>query len=687
MLLSPLSHASAGQPSDALATIVRIQGDLERLAAGRPRQIFEKRDPLEEIVEAYADFLAGNDAAMDEKLAEIGTTAASRVAVRSVRPATIGRPQDVQAYLADLAASASNGSSLTRLLAGLRRVDGVLFLEATNWWVSALGERALYGMQTEMPISQTWLRLPCRTVIGRASAFSIAADALGKLAGPLLSCPVDTDSFEAMAALANDPAKLTPHAARLSKPPLTDIVPDMQGTPLDRAIEGMADDPETADPVLAAAAAQRNGAAKLDYALFLHAFRPQSPARDARIAALLIEIDDLPPGNDFDNDHGTQYEGSDASLVDTIEAASSSGRAQSESAYYAIPCPILLARPALLEATKPRYGGNRDNFIPRSGCAWGRGGVTGFPAQTIEAFIQMSHLADGDYINNFDGTLRFTYAGLVTYDQQRMMLDPKSFLQDPAPALDFPYQLWGYGSLANRRISLQLKSAYDSAVAEISRYNEHLGLTPDQAAQAAKTALFTVVLGADCGKTRPTLSLRSLLIEGAEPMAIKAWLDQHGEAETAEVTKCMDTAAFDPPLLLAAGNPAALGVLLNLGHKVDEHDDLGKTALMVAAQFDEFDSVHTLVAARANVDATTWAYGDDGTLAGGLHYDGRTALMYAAANASLPVITALLQAGADPYRADTKGRRAIDYLLGFGPTPPNSRLTVEERIEAARLLF
>ena len=69
------------------------------------------------------------------------------------------------------------------------------------------------------------------------------------------------------------------------------------------------------------------------------------------------------------------------------------------------------------------------------------------------------------------------------------------------------------------------------------------------------------------------------------------------------------------------------------------------------------------------------------------HHDGRTALMYAAANASLPVIKLLLAAGADPYQADTKGCRAIDYLLGFGPVPANPRPTPDKRMEAARLLF
>lgn len=51
------------------------------------------------------------------------------------------------------------------------------------------------------------------------------------------------------------------------------------------------------------------------------------------------------------------------------------------------------------------------------------------------------------------------------------------------------------------------------------------------------------------------------------------------------------------------------------------------------------------------------------------------------------MIRILLNAGADPYQADTKGKRAIDYLLGFGPTPGNALLSPADRTSAALLLF
>jgi len=94
------------------------------------------------------------------------------------------------------------------------------------------------------------------------------------------------------------------------------------------------------------------------------------------------------------------------------------------------------------------------------------------------------------------------------------------------------------------------------------------------------------------------------------------------------------------------------------------------------------EAARLLLQRGAAVDRTTFQPNDPR-----LASDARTALMYAAARGSLPMIRLLLDAGADKYAADTKGRRALHYLLGHGPVPANGVLSPAELAEAAKLLF
>ena len=61
--------------------------------------------------------------------------------------------------------------------------------------------------------------------------------------------------------------------------------------------------------------------------------------------------------------------------------------------------------------------------------------------------------------------------------------------------------------------------------------------------------------------------------------------------------------------------------------------------------------------------------------------DLRTTLMTAAARGSLADITKALATGADPQRADARGRTALHYLLG------NATISGDDRAKAVRLLF
>jgi hypothetical protein len=61
--------------------------------------------------------------------------------------------------------------------------------------------------------------------------------------------------------------------------------------------------------------------------------------------------------------------------------------------------------------------------------------------------------------------------------------------------------------------------------------------------------------------------------------------------------------------------------------------------------------------------------------------DLRTRLMTVAATGTLEQIAAALRAGADPQRADARGRTALHYLLG------NPKVDSADRAEAIRLLY
>lgn len=674
---------------DTRLTLVRIQSALERVAGGRPATLADQRtDPLEAIAAAYARFLNADLDGMDRILDEIGRTVAAR------RQASAD-PKDnptLKDYVTRLDAAASSPAALTRLLAGLRRVDGVLFLEAASPLEQSvdLHARTVSGgfAYNRSRLDGTWLKLPCRTVIGRAGEFATAGQELGGSAGDLLYCPTDTADPAEIEALARDPSRFGPRpAAPPPAPQPSAAVPAPPTPPWSReaAIAHMGANPDLARPALEEAAGI-DALGTLDYALFLYAFDPDGASRDARIGALLNRLVGLAKPEDEPPPPVAGTGSVDPErLVDIIRFASESSIANSDSAFYAIPCAILLARPELLAAIEPYYGSNRDNFLPRSGCAWGRGAIDDFPEQEVRAYLEASEAADGDFIDNFDGSMKF---GLVSGREatlQAIAVAPAGFLDQPEPMLDHPYQTWGATGLVAHATSLRIKTAYEQALARLAAYGRKRGMTEADAARAARTALFGLVFGAECGDAAPGDSTRALLLGGAPAATVIPRLGRDGEGESPAVIACSATAGLDPLEHVAVLNPTVLEHLLIKGSEVDAGNDFGKTPLMAAAQFDRIDSARILLSRGAAVGAVTWQGPD--ALEATLYHDARSALMYAAANASLPMIRLLLRAGADPYQADSKGRRAVDYLLGFGPTAPNPKLTPAERAEAVRLLF
>ena len=679
---------SAADYDDTYRVFIRIQSDLDRVAAGQSRRAVPAgatRDPMENLVDAYAAYLRGDEPGMDKAI-----VLALDGAAADARPLSRWDADAYAAYDAQLAEGIHADRALPRLVAALRSVDERLYRDLYGGHPM---ERNDSGMRTDNPSPEAglWLRLPCRTLRDHAAAFIADAPALRRIPGPLLDCPSDDGAIATLAGLADAPRRLAPHQSPVCPdgiardgnchPPRPEPSPPEPPSAREVARNSMAAHPDAAEAVLKQAAAEDLGG-KLDYVLFLHAFRPRTPARDASIRSMLDEIQGKAyarrkPDADFEV---TTYDGSDQSLVPRIILASM-GDDQS-AAQYAIPCEVLKARPSLVEAVQSHFGSNLDNFLPRSGCVT----PDGFPAAAVGDFRDGATLADGHFIDNFEGSMVYGFETHIQAVETAMQVYPASFLSPQEPAGEaYPYQDWGYLGLGNYRTSLRLKTRYEKARQELADYYATLHLSREQALQAARNALFALVFGADCGPPPAADSPRVLLLQQASLAAIEQALDRHHkDADLPEA--CSRNAGIDPLMLIAAGAyPKALDALLAHGATVSDTNSIGKTPLMEAAQLDQPQSVAWLLKHAANPNATTWPASKEKHFF--LGHDARTALMYAAANASLRSIEHLLAAGADPYQTDSKGYRAIDYLLGYGPTPPNPGLSRADRLKAQALLY
>lgn len=719
--------------------IARIQGDLERIAAGKepskqPPGI--KLDEFEAIVPAYRLVLQGDAGAADalDKVVQAATARldAKRASAkvereRSDEALPKGHNMDDYAKLVSAVANEpiKNADGLiTRLVATMRLVDAVLLLESGH--VVYDYSYDLFDRHDEhflRPIDHfrdgIWLRLPCPTLAKHRAAIEAADKRLGKAAGPLLSCPTPEKrehDYDFMERFAKDPGAVSadvvpaPASAKPNKPAIPDpVAPPPPWNDVD-AILFMGDNPDAADKPLAAAAA-KSIVGKLDYALFLHTFRPASKERDATIKKLMTAIDKASVveakkrGDEFletDSSIGrADYNGTEESLIGSIRFASSSGSANTTSAFYSIPCAILLARPKLLDATEPLFGSNRDNFLPRAGCGWGRGFVRDFPDADLDKWRRATEEADGYFMFNFAGTMRFGMASAMNLEEETMRLNPRKMLEF-VPTLQTPYETWSYMTPESRVIYKKLMAIAEPLKSKLIAHYKLRGINETDAEKMARAGMFRVVWGADCGKAPPPYSLRKLVVDGAPASKIRAFVESNqykNEEKLEPFRECAEVTGIDPLVHVAVMNPDALATLWELFPHTPEHateldleldpnmpNVFGKTPLMVAAQQNQVESAKRLLDRGASIHRTTFKRGNQMEHVD-LGHDARTALMYAAARGSLDMIRLLLDRGADKYAADTKGRRAVHYLLGLGPVQANPTLSVAERAEAAKLLY
>jgi hypothetical protein len=474
----------------------------------------------------------------------------------------------------------------------------------------------------------------------------------------------------------------------------------------ENAVATMAEHPEQAARVLSH---PKDNSERLDYALFLHAFRPASPERNAEIRRVLEPVmaaiaDGDQWGMGEIGPFGA-YDGSDENMVAIIRAASLSDVAFQ----YDIPCDVLVRRPALIEATSALFGSNGDNFLPNSGCG-SRGDVDGFPAAIVDAYLREAERTDIQVWPR--GTLWYGIRREQTRVRTRMIADPRSFMNNADPETDYPYQNWAYLGLDNYAIAQNIRAKYSAARISLSAHYQHRGMSPKVAMATAIKALFSVPLGANCGDGNPSISLRMLIMDGAPNAKIRAFIASGKWKDKSSIESIFACAKFgdiDPMAHIAIRNPETWRMVSKLAHTipkadwekydlvmdVDAPNSFGKTPLMTAVQRNMLKSAKLLLGAGANVNATSNEHS--------LCFAKRSALHYAAQSGSISLIRLLIDRNADPSAKDVRGDscwlsapqihgdskgglRPIDYLEGRGPVDANPNLSAEERTEAARLL-
>ncbi len=461
------------------------------------------------------------------------------------------------------------------------------------------------------------------------------------------------------------------------------------------------------DPVIAAKTLRSLDtlSAKMGLALIDRVLLPQTKDSDAELRALLDEIAELTEGTpglaDISSIDG--YDGSVTKLIPYLQATSL------RLGGFDIPCAFIERAPALVHAVDPIFGSTMDSFLPTANCP-----VEHFPVPvSVERYLKGAAQFDGGFRDRCTGTMAHGYGRAVYLHDLMRRVMPRLFLEEArvpwgeqAPTLDrLPLETWSYHGLWNRQAFLSLKPLFLQARSDLaSHYQQRFGMTEGEAFEAAHRAIWVDMFEGWWSKMQPE-PVRKAILDGRS-------VEEVEEARKLSVARPRQDRLGDPAvyiranagepenlLMIAMTRPEIVGLLIRLGENANGPNAFGKTPLMAAAQYDDIASTRLLLAAHADPKAATYERGDvpgnsprdernswSGCGLYAIAYGERTALMYAAANASVPLIELLVVSGADIAAKDSQGRTALDYLLGKGPVPPNPKLSGDDLARAQHLL-
>jgi hypothetical protein len=471
----------------------------------------------------------------------------------------------------------------------------------------------------------------------------------------------------------------TPNIAPIAlknKKPLSELPPPSEWTESD-ATKYMAHYPEESAKILKKIGTPSS---KLTLALLLHYFTPETVERNKKINAILEGIaTDLNLKAQENKRNGMRiktYEGS--SKVFTAYMMNMS-LAQKGSFWgeYLIPCAVVAQDPLFIELSIDGC----DPYIKtlRNSC----NANTDVPIAYMNYYKKVQEHVYDDLFGKNSGSIRRCRRQLLNYKIAKAQFNPEALLKKTVPN-HLPYEAWSYACLDNWKIFEPVREHYSPAFKSmVNYYKSYFSFSDIDADKAAKAAMFIPVYE---GKlyARHT-KLRSYILNNKPINKIKDLLEDNDIKDLQYYGATSHFVKIDPLMLVTVERPEVTKVLLekdNADWNINIRNDFGKTPLMAAAQFDALETVKILLDAGAQIDART-NKGNLSPYSGEIKHGERTALMYAAANASRPLIEYLIDAGADLKLKDTVGLTAIDYLQGKGPTGTNPKLNGNDVKELA----
>lgn len=141
-------------------------------------------------------------------------------------------------------------------------------------------------------------------------------------------------------------------------------------------------------------------------------------------------------------------------------------------------------------------------------------------------------------------------------------------------------------------------------------------------------------------------------------------------------------ADVETALMRATARGETTAILLRAGADPNRRNTFGKTALMHAVAERNLAGVEALIAAKADVDAATYA--DPRKSCSALKAGSRSVLIYAAWQSTPEIAAVLLAAGADPAARDSNGEGPLDYLPRNGTLDDAQRTALRRQLTIKR---